>query len=75
MPRVLHDAHPRDETVERLELQLHADREGLIVQVRALATAIDHLAAAIELHEVEETSTDVVRDHVEQARLALASIW
>lgn len=75
MPHGSHEAHVRDEAVERLEHQHHTDVEGLVVQVRALAIAIEQLADAVEAIEVDAPAASAVRDHLEQARLAMKPIW
>jgi hypothetical protein len=56
-----------------VELALHANIEGLQVQVRALATAIDHLCRAVETMAYDVPSE--VATSLEDARLALGEIW
>lgn len=48
------------------ETELHARVEGLQVQIRALATAIDHLCRAVEATNPEA---------VEDARQSLGKVW
>jgi hypothetical protein len=75
MPRETHSIPTRDESAEVLEFEHHVDREGLIAQVRALATAIQHLAQAIESHTEDDVSDTDVHHHLQEARLALRPIW
>jgi hypothetical protein len=75
MPRETPSTPARDESAESIEFQRHVDREGLIAQVRALATAIQHLAQAIESHTEDDVSDIDVHHHLQEARLALRPIW
>lgn len=70
-----HDSHVRDEAVERLEHEYHTDREGLILQLRALAGAIEHLADAVEDAAGGQGAGPSVRGHVDEARRSLKDIW
>jgi hypothetical protein len=64
----------QDPTDPSSELTVHANIEGLQVQVRALATAIDHLCRAVEAVAPEAEPSELDRS-VEEARLALGEIW
>jgi hypothetical protein len=57
------------------ETQLHASIEGLQVQVRALATAIDHLCRAVEAANPDVPPSPQVSNAIENARHALGRIW
>jgi hypothetical protein len=58
-----------------VELAIHANLEGLQVQVRALANAIDHLCRAVESVAPEDTAATGLAASLEEARLALGEIW
>lgn len=59
----------------QVELELHTSVEGLQVQVRALATAIDHLCRSIEAMGKGPATSSEVTTGVEEARLALGEVW
>jgi hypothetical protein len=65
----------RDAALGRLEREHHADLAGLVSQVRALAMAVEQLADAVDLLSEDGAPTAFVDEHVEQARVALRSIW
>jgi hypothetical protein len=57
------------------ETELHASIEGLQVQVRALATAIEHLCRAVEAAAPDAPRSPELSDAVENARESLGKIW
>jgi hypothetical protein len=65
----------QDLTDPTVELAVHANIEGLQVQVRALASAIDHLCRAVESAAPEAAARSEVAGALEEARLALGEIW
>jgi hypothetical protein len=65
----------QDLTDPSVELAVHANLEGLQVQVRALATAVDHLCRAVESVAPEGTASSELAGSLEEARLALGEIW
>jgi hypothetical protein len=56
------------------ELELHTNVEALQVQVRALATAIDHLCRALEASATDPPLSPEAAGAVEEARWALGEI-
>lgn len=62
----------RDAAVERLEHEHHIDREALVIQLRALAGAVEQLADAVSATAGDDAA---VRNHLAEARLALREIW
>jgi hypothetical protein len=61
--------------VTEMELELHASVEGLQVQVRALATAVDHLCRALEATTADLATSSEVARAVEEARWSLRETW
>jgi hypothetical protein len=57
------------------ETELHASVEGLQVQVRALATAIDHLCRAVEAAAPDAARSPEMSSAIEDARESLGKIW
>jgi hypothetical protein len=58
------------------ETELHASVEGLQVQVRALASAIDHLCRAVEAAAPDASPpSPEVSSAIENARQSLGEIW
>jgi hypothetical protein len=57
------------------ELELHTSVEALQVQVRALATAIDHLCRALEASASEPPLPPEAAGALEEARWSLGEIW
>lgn len=70
-PTVTH-AEPLDIV---MELELHASVEGLQVQVRALATAVDHLCRALEATTADLATSSEVAKAIGEARWALRETW
>jgi hypothetical protein len=65
---------PRSGTEETLEFEHHVEREALILQLRALATAVQRLADAIQQLGPEPLPPAVEKD-LEEARWQLRQIW
>jgi hypothetical protein len=57
------------------ELELHTSVEALQVQVRALATAIDHLCRALEASTADPPLPPEASEALEEARWSLGEIW
>ena len=57
------------------ELELHTNVEALQVQVRALATAIDHLCRALEASTSDPPQSSEAAGALEEARWSLGEIW
>jgi hypothetical protein len=57
------------------ETELHASVEGLQVQIRALATAIDHLCRAVEAATPDASPSPEMSSAIENARQSLGKIW
>jgi hypothetical protein len=68
------DPRSRSETQETLEFEHHVDREALILQLRALATAVQHLADAIQ-QLGPEPLPPAVEESLDEARWQLKQIW
>lgn len=62
-----------DESYGTLEFAQHIDREALVVQLRALATAVERLADAVD--ELAPDRSQKVEQCVEEARWQLKQIW
>jgi mRNA-degrading endonuclease toxin of MazEF toxin-antitoxin module len=62
-----------DDPVDTLEFAQHVDREALVVQLRALATAEERLAEAVE--ELAPDASREVAQRLEEARWQLEQIW
>jgi hypothetical protein len=67
--------HPRHvESVETLDFEHRIDREALVVQLRALGTAVERLADAVELLAAEDLPP-AVAESLDEVRLQLKHIW
>jgi hypothetical protein len=65
----------RSGTHETLEFEHHVDREALILQLRALATAVERLSDAIQHQQGPEPLPPAVEQALEDARWQLKQIW
>lgn len=59
--------------METTEITQHVDREALVVQLRALAAAVEHLAGAVEALAPE--GSEAIDQRLEEARWQLKQIW
>lgn len=59
--------------METTAITQHVDREALVVQLRALAAAVEHLAGAIE--QLAPEDAEAIGQHLEEARWQLKRIW
>jgi hypothetical protein len=68
--------HARDRTVEELEHQHDVDLEAVLLQLRAVETAVEDLAAAIDAlaASVPGGIPTAVTDRIESARWALRQV-
>ena len=69
------DGAPTDPLAPATELELHTNVEALQVQVRALATAIDHLCRALEASASDPPLPPEAAGALEEARWSLGEIW
>jgi hypothetical protein len=67
------DPH-RAATAETLEFEHHVDREALVLQLRALATAVERLADAVQ-QLGPQPLPPAVEQALEEARWQLKQIW
>jgi hypothetical protein len=66
--------HTPEESIQRLEHERNVDREALVLQLRALGSAIEHLCRAVEAAGGGDTDP-AVTEHVQEARWALKDVW
>ena len=59
--------------METTEITQHVDREALVVQLRALAAAVEHLAGAVD--ELAPEGSEPIDRHLDEARWQLKQIW
>ncbi len=60
-------------SLAELERRHHVDREALVAQVRALSSAVEQLADAVEASD--RGDHDAVARHLDQARWPLGRTW
>lgn len=63
--------------VEELEVIHHVDREALVLQIRALGKAVEHLSAGMDelAAGLPGDSSATVRAHIDAARWSLRRLW
>jgi hypothetical protein len=71
-----HRFHPPHE-VEDLEVIHHVDRQALVLQIRALGKAVEHLSAGMDemAAGLPGDSRAAVRAHIDAARWSLRRLW
>lgn len=65
--------HTPEESIRRLEHERNVDREALVLQLRALGSAVEHLCRAVET--IGGDTDPAVAEHVQEARWALKDVW
>jgi hypothetical protein len=67
--------HPRHvESVETLDFEHRIDREALVIQLRALGTAVERLADAVETLAAGELAPTIA-ESMDDVRWQLKQIW